>query len=463
MKLIILDYFRRRGLLLAVIFIAYFIIEAWSVAGGFGKHYSEKDIAAIFVSVQSTMAKAFLFPLIIYLATFLMMDKGLGYTRVLNTLPLTAKKIGRALWLTSVALPAIAFVLLGTLALLIFSNHQIIQWKAYLTNWLFLSLALGAAFGGLTFANGTLPLNFIGRLRMRISTALPMLVVFGWIFTQLLPSTPTRSILVFTALTALSAVGWFRAEKIILPRANFNPTTSTNLNNFAPEKVPMGFGGLPYLALGTFAITTLIGLAMLGMMILFSYVLRSPTTLNRVEMVTSMVDGGSTAFIFIFISIAAPMVFQIRLLRTFPVSASVLAAVMVLVPVACVAVNGLVATIFAAWVAGPTVIPHILNTIFILEAKAAIVVSVMVWRGLDAVTYLIMFLLVIADSFIALGITMHFHLGTRNTENPVWIALAIFLAFVAISFALTRMLLTQNSSPYRARTMPANAWSMMRR
>ena len=36
MKLIILDYFRRRGLLLEIIFIAYFIIEAWSVAGGIG-------------------------------------------------------------------------------------------------------------------------------------------------------------------------------------------------------------------------------------------------------------------------------------------------------------------------------------------------------------------------------------------------------------------------------------------
>ena len=166
MKLIILDYFRRRGLLLAIIFIALFIIEAWSVADGSVEINSGLNVAAAIESIHSTMSKGFIFPLIIYLATFLMMDTRLGYTLVLNTLPMTAKKIGRALWLTSVALPAIAFMLLGTLALLIFSNHAMIQWTAHLTSWLFLALALGAAFGGQTFANGTLPLNFIGRLRI---------------------------------------------------------------------------------------------------------------------------------------------------------------------------------------------------------------------------------------------------------------------------------------------------------
>ena len=462
MKLIILDYFRRRGLLLAIIFIAYFMIEALFVAGGFGGVTSQLNVADE-ASIKSMMSKALIFPLMIYLATFLMMDKGLGYTRVLNTLPLTAKKIGRALWLTSVALPAIAFVLLGTLALLIFSNHAMIQWTAHLTHWLFLALALGAAFGGQTFANGTLPLNFIGRLRMMISAALPMLVVFGWIFTQLLPSTPTRSILVFTALAGLTVAGWFRAEKIILPPACYKLTASTTLKKFTPQSIPVGFGGLAYLAQKSFVLTTLIGLAIMSWMILAMSFFPISDGPNRAQTITSAIDGGLTPGIFALLISIAPMVFQLRVLRTMPIAPSTLAATMVLVPVVSIALVGLIVTALTASLVGEAIIPHTANSFLMFEAKVAMLVSVIVWRGLDAVTYLIMFVMMVADSFIALGITMHFHLGTRNTENPVWIALTIFLVFVAVSVALTRMLLTQSSSPYRARTMPLNAWSMMRK
>ena len=463
MKLIVLDYFRRRGLLLAVIFIAYFIIEAWSVAGGHGKNYSEKDVAAIFDSIQSTMAKGFIFPLIIFLGTFLMMDKGLGYTRVLSTLPMTAKEIGRALWLASVALPAIVFMLFGTLALLVFSNHQTIQWASHLTHWLLIALALGGAFGGLTFANGMLPDNFIGRVRMMISAALPMLALFGWIFTQLLRLSLTQSILIFTALAILSVAGWFRAEKIMLPRASFSPTASTNLKKSAPQNIPVGFGGLAYLIQKPFILTTLIGLAIMSWMILAMLFFALSRGQDRAQMINSAVDGGLGVGIFAILVSIVPMVFQLRVLRTLPIAPATLAATMVLVPVAAIATVGLIVTAVTTCMVGETIMLHTVNSFLMFDAKVALLVSVIVWRGLDAVTYLIMFLLVIADSFIALGITMHFHLGTRNTENPAWIALAIFLVFVAVSVALTQMLLTQSSSPYRARTMPANAWSMMRR
>ena len=180
-------------------------------------------------------------------------------------------------------------------------------------------------------------------------------------------------------------------------------------------------------------------------------------------MISSAIDSGLTPAIFALLVSIAPMVFQLRVLRTLPIAPSTLAATMVLVPVVSIAIVGLIVTALTTCMVGGAIIPHTLNSFLMFEAKVAMLVSVIVWRGLDAVTYLIMFLLVIADSFIALGITMHFHLGTRNTENPVWIALVIFLVFAAVSVALTRMLLTQSSSPYRARTMPLNAWNMMRK
>jgi hypothetical protein len=157
------------------------------------------------------------------------------------------------------------------------------------------------------------------------------------------------------------------------------------------------------------------------------------------------------------------MVFQLRFLRTLPISPSTLAATMVLLPVTSIAAIGLIVTALASAVAGETVIPHTVNNFLMLGAKAAVMVSVIVWRGLDVVTYILIMMMVIADSFITLGMTMFFHLGSKTAEAPVWIYLVIFFAFVAISFALTKMLLTTSSNAYRVRTMLANAWSMARR
>ena len=97
-----------------------------------------------------------------------------------------------------------------------------------------------------------------------------------------------------------------------------------------------------------------------------------------------------------------------------------------------------------------------------LGAKAAGMVCLIVWRGLDATTYIFMFLMMVSGSLISLGLTLIFHLGTKAQEHPLWMYLAVFFLCVAASFAVTRRLLTKSSSAYRVRTMPASAWSMAR-
>ena len=98
-----------------------------------------------------------------------------------------------------------------------------------------------------------------------------------------------------------------------------------------------------------------------------------------------------------------------------------------------------------------------------LGAEAAVMVSLIVWRGLDTLTYLLIFLMVISESFIKLGMTIIFHLGSKTPERPWWINLTIFLLCAVGSLALTQRLLAKSSSAYRVRIMPANAWSMSRR
>ena len=462
MKLVILDYFKRRWQVLVSIFAAYFIIEAWAVADGSIGLLSRTNSAT--ETIGSTMSNALTFPLIIFLGTFLMMDTGLGYTRILSILPLKAQKIGRSLWLASVALPALGIALFGALALSIFSNHQTIHWTDHLTKWVHIALVLGGVFGGLTLRSRTLSYNFFGRVKTMASSMLSALALFGWIFMQVLQPTLTQSILLFIALAALSVIGWFRAEQMVLQRASFKLVAPASSKKPAQHKIPQGFGGLRYLAQRSFILSTLLSLALFGWMTFAMSFIHVSDGQSRAQAIASAINGGSTPwFFFILIFSIVPMVFQLRVLRTFPIPSSALAATLVFLPILSIAAVAVIVTTLAISLAGQAVMLQTINSFLMIGAKAAIMVAVIVWRGLDALTYFLVFLLLVADSFVSLGVTMIFHLGSKSPEQPWWIALAIFLLSAAASVALTQKLLTQSSDTYRVRTMPASAWSLARR
>jgi hypothetical protein len=132
-------------------------------------------------------------------------------------------------------------------------------------------------------------------------------------------------------------------------------------------------------------------------------------------------------------------------------------------PVFSIAAVGMIVTTLASFVADEAVILHAANGFLMLGAKTAVMVSLIVWRGLDSLTYLFIFLLAISESFIKLGMTIIFHLGSKTPERPLWINLTVFFLCVGVSLALTQRLLAKSSSAYRVRMMPANAWSMARR
>jgi hypothetical protein len=187
---------------------------------------------------------------------------------------------------------------------------------------------------------------------------------------------------------------------------------------------------------------------------------------QEIEEIVSMIGvfrSFSITYVFFLIFSISPIVFHLRFLRTLPISPSALTAILVFLPVFSIAAVGMIVTTLASFVAGEAVISPAANGFLMLGAQAAIMVSLIVWRGLDALTYLFLFLLAISESFIKLGMTIIFHLGSKTPERPWWINLTIFLLCVVGSLALTQRLLAKSSSAYRVRMMPANAWSMARR
>lgn len=465
MKNIILDHFRRWWLVLTAILIAYFVFQALSIRET-NSQTSDEGVVATVNHTINMVHNIFIFQAIMWLGFLLFLDFQRGLPRVLTSMPVTPKQIGRAWWLASVALPAMALGIIGLLALLIFpgGKNSMILLDNYLTGWILIALYLGAIFGAQTFMATTIPDTFMDRIRTRLPNLLFPLAIMGLFFVQLETLTMTKTILIFTAYAILSVLGWFRAERMVLQRAGSRPTAQASGKKTTTHKIPKGFGGLRYLAQRSFVLSTLISLALIGWMTFaMSFIHVSPDQ-NHAQAITLAVNGGSTPwFFFILIFSIVPMVFQLRVLRTFPIPSSALAATLVFLPILSIAAVGVIVTTLAVSLAGQAVMLQTINSFLMIGAKATIMVTVIVWRGLDAATYFLAFLLIVADSFISLGVTMIFHLGSKTPEHPWWIALTIFLLCAAASFALTQKLLTQSSSAYRVRTMPANAWSMARR
>ena len=466
MKLIILDHFRRWRWILAACLIAYFAFQAFYTHKDYTQSSNDPTTASIQHMINAVHSM-FAFQAVMWLGFLLVWDFQRGLPRVLTSLPVTPKQIGRAWWLASVAFPAIALGLVGLLAVLFFSGgaNITILLKNYLMSWSLAALYLGAAFGALTFMVTAKRDTFIDKIRAIPANLFFVFTIMGVFYLQLEEIlTQKKTQLIYAAYVILVILGWFRSERMVLQRASFTLATQSASKKTAPHKIPQGFGGLRYLAQRSFVLSTLVSLALFGWMTFaMSFIHVSPGQ-NHAQAITSAVNGGSTPwFFFILIFSIGPMAFQLRVLRTFPIPPSALAATLVFLPILSIAAVGVMVTTLAVSLAGQAAMLQTINSFLMIGAKTAIMVTVIVWRGLDAVTYFLAFLLIVADSFSLLGATMIFHPGSNNPEQPWWIALTTFLLCAAASFALTQKLLTQSSSAYRVRTMPANAWSMARR
>jgi hypothetical protein len=464
MKRIILDHFRRWWLVLTAILIAYFVFQALSIHEN-NSQTSDEGVVATVNHTINTIHNIFVFQAIMFLGFLLVWDIQRGLPRILTSMPVTTRQIGHAWWLASVAFPAIALGAIGLLAIPIFSGGTFSTTLLgnYLTDWIFSVLYLGAIFGALTFMATTRPDTFMDKTRTLLPNLLFPLVIMGLFFIQLETLTLTKTILIFAAYVILSVVGWFRAERMVLQRVGFSPTAQSSNKKTTQHKIPQGLGGLPYLAQKTFIQTTLIGLAIISWMALWMSFFHLSHGQNRAQAIGSMIDIGSIPYVFVLLFFISPVVFQLRFLRTLPISPAALAVTLVCLPVFSIAAVGMIVIAIVNLVASEAVVLHTVNGFLMLGAEAAVMVSLIVWRGLDSLTYLCIFLMVISGSLIKLGMTIIFHLGSKTPERPWWINLTIFLLCVVGSLALTQRLLAKSSSAYRVRTMPANAWSMARR
>jgi hypothetical protein len=447
MKRIILDHLKRWGLV-------------WIAIGIFNFAIVFNSFTLLDQGKSIDFTRGISFPILLWISAFaLNFDLQRGSGRVLTTLPVTARQIGRSWWIVSVALPTLFLAAISGLAMLIHfaGSANGFPMDDLVVAAITYALYLGSFFYLFIGPSPGQPQNAVAWLRVAVSVGF----IVGMLFVKPAFNTPQGIIFLLAAAT-LTVTGWFRAEQMVLQRASFKLVAKTSNKNTVQHKIPQDSGGLPYLVKRIFIQSTLIGLGLMAFMILLMSFFAHGQ--DRAQSIISMVGTGSTPYVFYILMFSIiPIVFQLRFLRTLPIPPSTLAATFVFLPIFSVAAVGVIVIAVAGFVLGQTVMMPTTNNFLMLAAKAAIIVPLIVWRGLETPVYILIFLLVLSDSFISLGMTIIFHLGSKSPDRPWWVNLSIFLLCLAMSLMLTRKLLTKSSSAYRVRTMPTNTWSMARR
>jgi len=388
----------------------------------------------------------------IYLGpSLLSSDQRRGLTRALMALPVTAKQIGRAWWLSTVGVPAL--LLTATTGL-----SAIVPVEGGRTGLLFLNCLMQILFLGSLFGLSSLMVagdqggwhertrrgfwrGFFGTIwRLAIAAGILLLLLdFSW-------SDPFRAGILVAAGSVLTITGWFLAERMVWRRGAYRPNAQATASRLAQYKAPAGCGGLPFLWQGLLIPLGWLGLAFVGWLVLAGMFqgrsLRFPPQLVEVNVILF----SPISFLFVYAFVVVPVVTQLRFLRTLPISASIFAATLVLIPSGSIIFFGFV---FAALGGGDLVLGSLLTA-----AAAAVFVPLFVWRGLGTVTFLPVVLLVIMGAITFPILFMFFEL---TDGPPIW-TVPFSIIVIAISWEITRRVLRSSSKAYRVDPLVTSDW-----
>ena len=447
MKKLILDHFRRWWWVLAL-GAAYALVLGWSMAIPADTSelwHGKKSFLLVWLKVQSNMFVSQVFCLAVFTgAMLLLFDLQRGVTRVVTALPLTARQIGRSWWLATVAIPAIVYAALffgGAGTFCLFHPNRVFPAARLVMASLFTLLWLGMGFT-IYFNQFTSSQGLSGNWRERTGnffiSVLSVWMIFGFAFSLNASKNPFKLAVFLGVGTLLTVVGWFRAEQFSMGRASraVPRRTGFHLTPLSPSRhqVPDGRGGIPFLISATFYKTFLICVAAGGW---WSLVMAWQGQIKSCHEAIETIGGmGSIFWVIIFVFLM-PVVRQLRYLRTLPISATNLAAVIFsIATLPLIALAALVAGV--AGLAWETPLAFtVLKSYALILAPASLCIFFAVWRGTGIQAYLLLL-------FTMIGFQMVHH-----PEIPFSLGGPITAICVLLAFLLTRHTLMHSSHTYR--------------
>ena len=445
MKRLILDHFRRWWWVLALAGVVEFAIGV-STSGR---------------SAENTfdLASTFQFQVALFTGTFLLgFDFQRGLARTVSALPLTSKQIGRAWWLATVGIPAVvltALLILGAETFHLFHPDKALPFGRLALSSLVTLLWLGIGFTIIFSTSRGWYGNWWERARnVFFGITWGLMIGSGFWFLKDVLKDPVKFGCFLGVGTALTAFGWFRAEQFVMGRASFRIAGLQSNDPRGQHRAPVGFGGIPYLISTTFIRSFLIGLAMFIMMPVFLALQGNMKSLQRfMESTAGM--GNTMPFWLIIIFSTMPALLQLRFLRTLPVSATKLTAVMIgLVLLPLIALGAVVAGISGIF-SGPTAAITVLKSYSLMLAPAALCVVFVGWLGAGRDAFALMLFTMILFQVVPLWIQVFFN----NREIPFSLVSVIVGVTVTLAFLFMRYSLLHSSKTYRVHANPfGTAW-----
>lgn len=371
-------------------------------------------------------------------------DQQRGLTRVLFVLPVTAKQIGHAWWLSVVGVPALLLAATAGLS-------AIVPLKDGQTAFLFLNCLMQILLLGCFFCPWS-PMGADGRSGwrgmgwgafLRAISRLALIAGFLLLVYDFSWSNRFKAVLFVVAGTVLTVNGWFRAEQRVLQDDAFRPDAQAATSGSPQYKAPAGFGGLPFLWQSLIIHLGWLGLAFVGWLVLSGMYQGGSWRFPPQLVEADVIPFSLICFLGFYFFVVAPVVTQLRVLRTLPISASILAATLVLIPSGTII---FLVFVLAALGEGPVVLGSLLTA-----AAVTAFVPVVVWRGLGTATPIPASLLILVSIII-------FPACFELASGPPLVAVSLSMIVIFLSWEITRRVLRSSSQAYRVDPFVMSNW-----
>jgi hypothetical protein len=383
----------------------------------------------------------------------LSLDLQRGLARYVPCMPLTAGEIGRAWWLQAVGLPAAVvsgMLFLGAGIFHLLHPHAHFPAAALGLTSVFSVLWPGASFAAFTQTTRRTNPGWWESLRILFFGLLwGMSLGCTWLILQdVLKNFLQTGILLVITATA-TGFGWLSAGQFALGRVRPQRAVPGSRGLRGQYRAPGGYGGVRYLIGNSLIRGYFIGMMMVSIplaMALLPLVLHDRWELLqrgigevKWELATMMMCLTGVLQIFVIST-------HLRFLRTLPISASKLAAVMIgTASLPVVAVGATVAGLVAL-TSGPGAALMLMKAFVIALVPAALCGQTQIWRSMGlmiATIALLAAVIFLVGRMLSVGFLLFPNVSLVSTFMLVGIG-------VAVAFLLTRRSLLLSSNAYRA-------------
>lgn len=382
--------------------------------------------------------------------------------RVLLTLPLTARQIGRTVWVLIVVIPSLLLALFTGPGVYLCYHYNFFAEstalppalaRGFLAIWIQLTIVGSLGFGSAFWFFTKIPP--IRKQRNNLKTQLygaGLLIAViggGYLLARSAIGDEIKFAIVCLLGVFFSVRGWFRAERMVIDLSTYRNEIAGAGKRREMFKPRNGFGGIPFLIMNCCVryIIVMAFLAIVGFGIILWSVAYDPTNppIKRSDLL-DVAKGFSFYAVFLNFWIVLPIAVHQKFLRSLPLTSKKLALVILSLPVVpYLVLCGIVALVNFP-VFGVPAATFLLGEHLLLLPPLCVFATAVVWN--NERKFLRFVIALVVFSFSAVPAIYHLF-QTSEKGLPLWMVITIPLISLLLALYIINRLLQRNDMTYR--------------